>query len=98
MPTVRTSYAHPEDLVSTEWLAAHIDRFDVRVIDGSFTLPGVMPTAQEAYAKGGPRFYKSEDDALLRFVNGMLHSIASVPMEVVSIDRYHRGSTPAPAK
>jgi thiosulfate/3-mercaptopyruvate sulfurtransferase len=44
-------YAHPDDLVSTDWLAAHIDRFDVRVVDGSFTLPGVAPTAQEAYAK-----------------------------------------------
>jgi thiosulfate/3-mercaptopyruvate sulfurtransferase len=44
-------YAHPEDLVSTEWLTEHIDRFDVRVVDGSFTLPGVKPTAQEAYAK-----------------------------------------------
>ena len=44
-------YAHPEDLVSTEWLAAHIDRFDVRVVDGSFTLPGVKPTAEEAYAQ-----------------------------------------------
>jgi len=44
-------YAHPEDLVSTEWLAEHIDRFDVRVLDGSFTLPGVTPTAQEAYAQ-----------------------------------------------
>jgi thiosulfate/3-mercaptopyruvate sulfurtransferase len=44
-------YAHPEDLVSTEWLAEHIDRFDVRVVDSSFTLPGVKPTAQEAYAK-----------------------------------------------
>jgi thiosulfate/3-mercaptopyruvate sulfurtransferase len=43
-------YAHPEDLVSTEWLAANIDRQDVRVVDGSFTLPGVAPTAQEAYA------------------------------------------------
>jgi thiosulfate/3-mercaptopyruvate sulfurtransferase len=45
------AYAHPEDLVSTEWLATHIDRYDVRVVDGSFTLPGVTPTAQEAYAK-----------------------------------------------
>jgi len=45
------AYAHPEDLVSTEWLAAHIDSRDVRVVDGSFTLPGVTPTAQEAYAK-----------------------------------------------
>ena len=44
-------YAHPEDLVSTEWLAAHIDRRDLHVVDGSFTLPGVSPTASELYAK-----------------------------------------------
>ena len=43
-------YAHPEDLVTTEWLAANIDRDDVRIVDASFTLPGVTPTAQEAYA------------------------------------------------
>lgn len=48
---MKPAYAHPDDLVSTEWLAAHIDRYDVRVVDGSFTLPGVSPTAQEAYAK-----------------------------------------------
>ena len=44
-------YAHPESLVSTEWLAGHIDRPAVRVIDASFTLPGVTPTAQEEYAR-----------------------------------------------
>jgi thiosulfate/3-mercaptopyruvate sulfurtransferase len=44
-------YAHPESLVSTEWLAANIDRPDVRIFDASFTLPGVTPTAQEEYAR-----------------------------------------------
>lgn len=44
-------YAHPEDLVSTDWLAAHRDGHDVRVVDGSFTLPGAKPTAAEAYAE-----------------------------------------------
>jgi thiosulfate/3-mercaptopyruvate sulfurtransferase len=48
---MKPAYAHPDDLVSTDWLAAHIDRYDVRVVDGSFTLPGASPTAQEAYAK-----------------------------------------------
>jgi thiosulfate/3-mercaptopyruvate sulfurtransferase len=44
-------YAHPESLVSTEWLAAHIDAPQLRVFDASFTLPNVKPTAQEEYAR-----------------------------------------------
>ena len=43
-------YAHPEDLISTDWLAAHLEGHDLRVVDGSFTLPGAKPTAEEAYA------------------------------------------------
>jgi thiosulfate/3-mercaptopyruvate sulfurtransferase len=39
------SYAHPEALVSTAWLAAHLEAPDLRVVDGSFKLPGVTPTA-----------------------------------------------------
>ncbi len=53
-------YAHPDDLVSTEWLAAHLGDPTVRVVDGSFKLPGVTPTAQEDYAQrhipGAPFF------------------------------------------
>jgi len=45
------SYAHPDSLVSTQWLAANIDRPEVRVVDGSFTLPGVTPTAHEEYLR-----------------------------------------------
>ena len=33
------TYARPDALVSTEWLASHLDAPDVRIVDGSFFLP-----------------------------------------------------------
>ena len=33
------TYARPDALVSTEWLAAHLSAPDVRIVDGSFFLP-----------------------------------------------------------
>jgi thiosulfate/3-mercaptopyruvate sulfurtransferase len=42
-------YAHPEALVSTEWLAAHLNDGDLRLVDGSFKMPGIMPLAAEDY-------------------------------------------------
>jgi thiosulfate/3-mercaptopyruvate sulfurtransferase len=42
-------YANPDALVTTEWLAKHLGAPDLRVVDGSFTLPGVAPTARELY-------------------------------------------------
>ena len=45
-------YAHPEALVSSEWLAAHLDDPHVRVVDCSFKLPGVTPTAAADYQRG----------------------------------------------
>jgi len=44
-------YAHPEALVSTEWLAAHLNDAAVRVVDGSFKMPGITPTAQQDYSQ-----------------------------------------------
>jgi thiosulfate/3-mercaptopyruvate sulfurtransferase len=44
-------YADPNALVSTEWLAAHLDTPDVCVVDGSFKMPGVTPTAIEDYRR-----------------------------------------------
>ena len=44
-------YAHPEALVSTEWLARHLDDDGVAIVDASFKLPGITPTAAEDYAK-----------------------------------------------
>ena len=43
------SYARPDALVSTEWLAAHLDAPDVRVVDGSFYLPAQKRDAKAEY-------------------------------------------------
>jgi thiosulfate/3-mercaptopyruvate sulfurtransferase len=59
-------YAHPEALVSSEWLAAHLDDPHVRIVDASFTLPGVAPTARENYEAGhlpGAVFFDIDDIA-----------------------------------
>jgi len=59
-------YAHPEALVTTEWLAAHLDNLHVRVIDSSFKLPGITPTARADYDKGhipGAVFFDIDDIA-----------------------------------
>jgi thiosulfate/3-mercaptopyruvate sulfurtransferase len=37
-------------LVSTEWLAARLGAPDIRIVDASFKMPGVTPTAREDYA------------------------------------------------
>jgi thiosulfate/3-mercaptopyruvate sulfurtransferase len=59
-------YAHPEALVGTEWLAAHLDDPHVRVIDCSFKLPGITPTAWADYDNGhipGAVFFDIDDIA-----------------------------------
>ena len=59
-------YAHPEALVSSEWLAAHLDDPRVRVIDCSFKLPGITPTARADYDNGhipGAAFFDIDDIA-----------------------------------
>jgi thiosulfate/3-mercaptopyruvate sulfurtransferase len=38
-----------DPLVSTEWLAAHINDANVRVLDASFKLPGVLPLPKDDY-------------------------------------------------
>jgi thiosulfate/3-mercaptopyruvate sulfurtransferase len=45
------TYANPDSLVSTDWLARHLDSPDLRVVDGSFKLPGMKPKAKEDYAE-----------------------------------------------
>jgi len=42
-------YVHPEALVSTGWLAAHLGDPHVRLVDASFKLPGIVPTARQDY-------------------------------------------------
>jgi thiosulfate/3-mercaptopyruvate sulfurtransferase len=38
-------------LVSTEWLAARMGAPDIRIVDASFKMPGVTPTAREDYLR-----------------------------------------------
>jgi thiosulfate/3-mercaptopyruvate sulfurtransferase len=45
------TFANPDSLVSTDWLARHLDSPDLRVVDGSFKLPGMKPKAKEDYAE-----------------------------------------------
>jgi thiosulfate/3-mercaptopyruvate sulfurtransferase len=59
-------YAHPEALASTEWLAEHLDDPHIRIIDSSFKLPGISPTAREDYDRGhipGAVFFDIDDIA-----------------------------------
>ncbi len=59
-------YAHPEALVTTEWLADHIGDPHVRVVNSSFKLPGITPTAREDYDRGhipGAAFFDIDDIA-----------------------------------
>ncbi len=59
-------YARPEALVSTGWLAAHLDAPDLRVVDSSFKLPGVTPTALADYRERhipGAVFFDIDDIA-----------------------------------
>jgi thiosulfate/3-mercaptopyruvate sulfurtransferase len=58
------SYAHPEALVNSEWVAAHLDDPQVRILDSSFKLPGITPTAREDYDRGhipGAVFFDIDD-------------------------------------
>ena len=57
-------YAHPEALVSTDWLAARLADPHVRVADASFKLPGITPTAREDHDRGhipGAVFFDIDD-------------------------------------
>ena len=57
-------YARPEALVGTDWLAAHLSDPDVRVVDSSFKLPGITPTARQDYDQGhisGAVFFDIDD-------------------------------------
>jgi len=45
------AYADPGALVSTEWLAAHLDMSEIRIVDGSFKMPGITPTAEDEYRR-----------------------------------------------
>ena len=59
-------YVRPDALVSTEWLAARLDDPQIRIVDSSFKLPGITPTAREDYDRGhipGAVFFDVDDIA-----------------------------------
>ncbi|HEU0156353.1 MAG TPA: sulfurtransferase, partial [Stellaceae bacterium] len=59
-------YARPEALVSTAWLAAHLNDPHVRVLDSSYKQPGITPTARADYDAGhipGAAFFDIDDVA-----------------------------------
>jgi len=69
-------YAHPESLVSTEWLAQHGGDDGVALFDASFKLPGIAPTAAEDYAKAhipGAVFF--DIDAVADHANPLPHML-----------------------
>lgn len=45
------NYARPDALVSTEWLAAHLNAPDVRIVDASFYLPAQKRDPKAEFAK-----------------------------------------------
>jgi thiosulfate/3-mercaptopyruvate sulfurtransferase len=60
------TYARPEALVGTEWLAAHLADTRLRVLDGSYKQPGITPTARQDYDAGhipGAVFFDIDDVA-----------------------------------
>jgi thiosulfate/3-mercaptopyruvate sulfurtransferase len=44
------TYAHPESLVSTDWLAAHLRDADVKVVDATWYLPSMNKDARADFA------------------------------------------------
>jgi thiosulfate/3-mercaptopyruvate sulfurtransferase len=75
-------YAHPEALVGSEWLAAQFGDPHVRVVDCSFKLPGIAPTARADYEQGhipGAVFFDIDDIA---------QPGTSLPHMIPSADRF----------
>ena len=49
---IHMPYANPDALVSTDWLAAHLNSPDVRIVDGSWYLPAQKRDPKAEYAAG----------------------------------------------
>lgn len=71
-----TTAADP--LVSTDWLAAHLGDANVKVVDASFKMPGVMPLPRDDYLKAhipGAAFF--DVDAVSDHDNPLPHMFPS---------------------
>ena len=56
----------PQNLVSTEWLAAHLNAPDVRILDGSWHMPAAGRDARAEFEAGhipGARFFDIDEIA-----------------------------------
>ena len=71
-------YVHPEALVSTEWLAAHMDAPDVRVVDATLFLPGSDRDADEEFEiRHIPGAVRFDVDKIADTANPLPHMIPS---------------------
>jgi len=67
-----------DPLLSTEWLAAHLDDAKVKVVDASFKLPGVLPLPRDDYLTAhlpGAVFF--DVDAISDHANPLPHMFPS---------------------
>jgi len=74
------AYARSDALVETAWLAAHLNDVDLRILDGTFTLPGVSPTGPELYARQhipGAIYYDIEE--IRDTANPLPHMLPDAP-------------------
>ncbi len=54
------SYANPDALVTTDWLAHHLSNPNLRIVDASYFVPGGVEPARQQYAEGhipGAQFF-----------------------------------------
>jgi len=67
-----------DPLISTEWLAAHLDDPKVKIIDASFKMPGVTPLPKEDYLRSHiPRAVFFDVDAVSDHDNPLPHMFPS---------------------
>jgi thiosulfate/3-mercaptopyruvate sulfurtransferase len=67
-----------DPLVTTDWLAAHLDDAKVKVVDASFKMPGVLPLPKDDYLKAhipGAVFF--DVDAVSNHSNPLPHMFPS---------------------
>ncbi|MCI0430097.1 MAG: 3-mercaptopyruvate sulfurtransferase [Rhodospirillales bacterium] len=72
----RRGYAHPEALVSTDWLARHLSAPDLRVVDATWHMPGLGRDARAEYeAKHIPGAVFFDIDEIADEASGLPHML-----------------------